>query len=76
VLRSIIVAGGGIGMLPVFLAAREVDAGRLVNVVEDWTNPGGTVYVVYPQARHVPRKVTAFRNFVVECFVRSASRRL
>jgi DNA-binding transcriptional LysR family regulator len=61
-------AGGGVGVLPNFVAARDVAEGRLVRVLAGWTQPQGTVFIVYPAARHVPKKVLVFRDFVVESF--------
>jgi DNA-binding transcriptional LysR family regulator len=65
-IRAALRAGGGIGPLPAFLAGRDLADGSLVRVLSGWGQAAGTMYIVYPAAQHVPRKVTAFRDFVLE----------
>jgi DNA-binding transcriptional LysR family regulator len=64
-IREALRAGGGIGILPVFLAAQDVRAGGLVRVLPQWTETQGMLSLVYPQTRHVPRKLEVFRDFIV-----------
>lgn len=59
-------AGAGIGPLPVFHAAADVEAGRLVPVLPDWSWPAGDLLFVYPRGRHVPRRLALLRDFAVE----------
>ena len=65
VIREALRAGGGIGILPVFLASHDLRAGTLVRVLPQWTETRGMLSLVYPQTRHVPRKLEAFRDFLV-----------
>jgi DNA-binding transcriptional LysR family regulator len=58
--------GGGIGLLPSFLAESDVAAGRLARVLPRFAARGGHLWIVFPEARHVARKVAAFRDFLVE----------
>jgi DNA-binding transcriptional LysR family regulator len=53
-------AGGGISVLPDFLAGEHIGAGRLTRLLPEWSLPAGGIYVVYPAARFRPPKVTAF----------------
>ena len=53
-------AGGGLSVLPDFLAADHLRSGRLVHVLPSWSLPSGGIYTVYPAARFRPPKVTAF----------------
>lgn len=53
-------AGGGLSILPDFLVADDLAAGRLSRAYPDWDLPLGGIYTVYPAARFRPRKVTAF----------------
>jgi DNA-binding transcriptional LysR family regulator len=53
-------AGGGISVLPDFLVAAHLKAGRLVHVLPSWTLPTGGIHAVYPAARFRPPKVTTF----------------
>jgi DNA-binding transcriptional LysR family regulator len=59
-------AGAGLGLLPSFLAQAHLASGALVRVLPRVSHPGGTFVLLYPRTRHVPRKVTAFRDFLLE----------
>jgi len=64
--RGAIVAGVGIGMLPWFMASPELAAGRIVRVLPDHAPVAAQIYVVYPPAKPVPPKVTAFCSYMAE----------
>lgn len=64
--REAMRAGAGLGLLPSFMADSDVAAGTLVRVLPRLARTGGNLYVVSPAARHVPRKVAAFRDLVLE----------
>lgn len=66
--RGSVLQGAGIGLMPALLAVDDVPAGRLVRVLPAHESAGGSLFVVYPSARHVPAKVKAFRDFAVERF--------
>lgn len=53
-------AGGGMSVLPDFLAADHLQANRLVQLLPAWDLPAGGIYAVYPAARFRPPKVVAF----------------
>ncbi|MFO0682714.1 MAG: LysR family transcriptional regulator [Sandaracinus sp.] len=71
-LTAAAVSGAGIALMPRFTADAELRAGRLVRVLPTYASPGGAVYVVHASSKHVPPKVAAFRDFLVES-LRSAS---
>jgi DNA-binding transcriptional LysR family regulator len=64
--HELIRAGGGIGWLPSFHAEADVAAGRLVRVLPRWYAPSGNVHLVHPSRRHVPARVTAFGDLLLE----------
>ncbi len=64
--RSSVVAGAGIAVLPVFLADTQVAAGALVRVLPRWNVHSSDVWLVSPAGRRQPRKVTAFVDFLLE----------
>ncbi len=64
-LKKVVLAGGGIALLPVFYASREEERGKLVRVLPEWRVARSAVYVVYPSARYVPQRVIAFRERLV-----------
>lgn len=64
--REVLRTGGGVGALPTFLAEADVAAGALVRVLPRWLVRTGTIQLVQPSRQHVPRKVTAFRELLLE----------
>ncbi|HET8538912.1 MAG TPA: LysR substrate-binding domain-containing protein [Anaeromyxobacter sp.] len=64
--RDAVRAGVGIGLLPTFVAEPDVIAGALVRIVPKFERPAGSLYIVTPSAKHVPGKVAAFRELVLE----------
>ncbi len=62
------IAGVGLGLLPTFLTREDVEAGRLIRVLPRFSLRSGALYLVHPPAQHVPRKVTAFRDYLVAHF--------
>lgn len=65
-LRETLRAGAGIGMLPAFVAEADVAAGALVRILPRHERRVGHLYAVSPASRHLPRKVTAFRDVLLE----------
>ncbi len=63
--RDAVRAGAGIGLLPTFVAEPDLLAGRLVRIVPRVERAAGHLFIVSPAAKHVPRKVTAFRELVL-----------
>ena len=59
-------AGAGITLLPAFLAEAEISAGTLQAVLPKFELTSGSVWLVHPPARHLPARVSAFRDLVVE----------
>jgi LysR family transcriptional regulator AphB len=64
--REALREGAGIGALPTYLAAADVASGALVPVLPRWSGGAGTVVLVYPARKNLPRKVTAFCAVVEE----------
>ncbi|EJL08356.1 LysR family transcriptional regulator [Pseudomonas chlororaphis] len=58
-------AGMGIALLPDFIVADALTAGRLVPVLCEWQAPPISIHAVYPSARRVPQKTRAFIEFLV-----------
>ncbi|MET0401620.1 MAG: LysR substrate-binding domain-containing protein [Cystobacter sp.] len=58
--------GLGLGMIPTFVAREDVSAGLLVRVLPSFAlDAAGSLFFVYPRTEHVPRKVAAFRDFLL-----------
>jgi DNA-binding transcriptional LysR family regulator len=65
--RELLQQGAGVGALPVFVADASVSNGSLVQVLAGQrSRSAGGFFLVYPSSGQVPRKVTAFRDFLLE----------
>lgn len=64
--RDALRAGFGLSLLPSIYIKEDIARGTLRTVLDDWVAIKSAVYVVYPSRRHVPGKVRAFLDFVVE----------
>ncbi|HVG85342.1 MAG TPA: LysR family transcriptional regulator [Polyangiaceae bacterium] len=66
--RSAVLAGGGVALLPRIIVAQDLAAGRLVRVLPRYESRGAALYLLYPSARQLPARVSAFRDFLtVQC---------
>ncbi len=61
-------AGVGLARLSTWLVAPKIREGRLVHVLPDYTHEVSAYYVLFPQGRHLSRKVRAFVDFLVDEF--------
>ena len=66
--RSAVLAGAGIGLVPMFMAHEEMSQGKLVRVLPEWAWRDGAFYLLHASGRHVPRKIAVFREFLIEAF--------
>lgn len=66
VLRDAALNGLGIARLPSFIVAREIEAGRLETLFDDWRGGEVGIYAVYPAHRLANPAVAAFVDFLVE----------
>ena len=58
--------GAGIAVLPTYLVGELVAAGELVRVLPRFSSRLAQVWLVHPGRKHLPRRVTAFRDLVLE----------
>ena len=63
--RSAVMAGCGIGLLPGFLCTRAEQRGRVVRVLPHWSLHGAVLHLAYPSSRFVPQRVVVLREFLV-----------
>ncbi|MFC7067673.1 LysR family transcriptional regulator [Brucella rhizosphaerae] len=59
-------AGAGLAFLSDFATREHVAAGRLIQVLDDWTPPYEGLYLYYSGRRHVPAKLRALIDLVKE----------
>ncbi len=60
--------GLGVGAPPTFVAYRELAAGTLRPILQDFTLPGVAMYAVFPPGRYQSRRVRVFADFLAEQF--------
>jgi DNA-binding transcriptional LysR family regulator len=63
-LREALLAGVGLARTPTFLVGEDLRAGRLTAVLEGYRSLDVSIYLVYPQRRHLSPKVRAFADFL------------
>lgn len=64
-----LLAGQGIGFCPEFAVARDIRAGRLVEVLPGASDHNLGVYIVYPHRLHLSAKVRSFIDFTSAWYV-------
>lgn len=64
--REVVRGGGGIALLPTYLANEDLAAGRIVRVLPTRTVTSGAIFLVQPSQKLVPRRVTLFREVLLE----------
>jgi len=60
-----LIAGTGLGVLPVFFLREALESGRLEQVLADWTLSYGAIYWVMPEGP-TPRRVEVLRDFFID----------
>jgi len=68
VLRQATLSGLGLTMAPTFIVGADLQAGTLVQVLEQYVPQNIGIHAVYPHARHLSPKVRAFVDFLAERF--------
>jgi DNA-binding transcriptional LysR family regulator len=72
VVRTMVLAGAGIGMLPDFHAADAIVAGLLVRVLPTFDHRTIDVYALYPSHRSLSAKVRVFIDALVKALAKSS----
>jgi DNA-binding transcriptional LysR family regulator len=67
-LRRAALGGLGLAVLPRFMVASDLKAGRLVSVLDSLHAPALGIHAVYPEGRRVPAKVRAFVDLLAAHF--------
>jgi LysR family transcriptional regulator, regulator for bpeEF and oprC len=63
-LRDAMLAGHGIAIMPLVFIQSELESGRVVALLPEFTNIALPVNAVYPAGRYVPDKVRGFVDFI------------
>lgn len=67
--KSIAVAGGGIGLIPNFIVTEELKNGSLQQLLPSYTTLEFGMFAIYPHRRYLSKKVRCFIDFVQREFV-------
>lgn len=70
-LCSLAAAGEGIALLPHFIVEEDLRAGRLVEVLPDWSTPEIWLTLYYPPYAQLPLRVATFSDFF-EAFIKES----
>ena len=66
IMVPLLVAGGGIAVLPDFIAAEELASGALVRILADWSLPQAHLHLLSPPSRLRPARVRALSDHLVD----------
>jgi len=66
VIKQAALDGLGIAFFPAFFVEKEIADGRLVRILKDCDGPAFFIQAVYASRHHLPPKVRAFVDFLVE----------
>jgi len=66
--RACALAGQGFTMLPMMYCEQALESGALVQLLPDWSLPGGWLQAVYPHRRGVMPAVRAWLDHLIESF--------
>jgi len=67
-LQDMAIAGHGLAALPTFIAAENIRSGKLVTLLGNYSFPPLNAFLIYPQTRHLPKRVRAFIDFLTAHF--------
>lgn len=70
VMRDAAIAGGGLVLLPTFIAAKALAEGRLINAMPHCQPTADQIYLVYPHRRYPSQKVRLLVDYLAGYFSR------
>ena len=71
VLHDWALAGKGLAWRSMWEVGAQIEAGRLVTVLDDYAAPGNDIYAVFAQRRHLPLRIRAFVDFLRRAYAHS-----
>lgn len=66
--RVAAITGMGVAMLPEILVRHDISAGKLVQLLPDWSLPEQPMALIYHRDRYKPQRLTKFIDFVKSAF--------
>jgi DNA-binding transcriptional LysR family regulator len=71
VLHDWALEGKGLAWRSMWEVGAQIEAGRLVTVLDDYAAPGNDIYAVFAQRRHLPLRIRAFVDFLRRAYAHS-----
>lgn len=68
ILRRVAIDGMGVLAQPTYIIDKDLEAGRLTRVLDEWDLPHLTVSVAFPSRKHLPAKVRLFIEYLAATF--------
>ncbi|MCG8424472.1 MAG: LysR family transcriptional regulator [Proteobacteria bacterium] len=66
--RAAVLSNVGVTLAPIWLYGEDIEAGRVVTLLDDWTPAPLPIHAVYPTRQFLPLKVSAFVDFLAAEF--------
>jgi len=66
--KEVVLAGGGIGLIPEIVVKDDIAAGKLVQVMAEYKTFEFGLFAIYPHRKFVAQKVKSFVDFLFEKF--------
>lgn len=73
IMIPLLIAGGGIAVLPDFIAEEALIAGDVVRILTDWSLPQSFLHLLSPPSRLRPARVMALSDHLVDTLKRSCT---
>ncbi|XVJ64319.1 MAG: LysR family transcriptional regulator [Sphingopyxis sp.] len=73
IMIPLLIAGGGIAVLPDFIAEEALVAGDVVRILTDWSLPQSFLHLLSPPSRLRPARVMALSDHLVDTLKRSCT---
>ena len=73
IMIPLLVAGGGIAVLPDFITEQALASGAVVRILTDWSLPQSFLHLLSPPSRLRPARVRALSDHLVETLKRSCT---
>lgn len=70
--KAMVLAGGGIGLIPRFIVEAQLASGALQPVLPDHSTLSFGLFAIYPHRRYLPIKVRCFIDFLLDAFQQAA----
>ena len=71
VLHDWALEGKGLAWRSMWEVGAQIEAGRLVRVLDDYAAPGNDIYAVFAQRRHLPLRIRAFVDFLRRAYAQA-----